>query len=153
MRTFKSNPDLGLAVLRVVVGGTFAAHGLQKLLVFGMSGLAAFLAQQGIPFPYPSALAVTAAELLGGLALALGFSTRLAALPLAFSMLVAMLSVHLKGGFFLPSGVEYTAVLFAASLAFALVGPGRWSIDGLLSRRRSAQEVDRPALVSDEIRI
>ena len=141
MRHLKSNPALGLAVLRVVVGGTFAAHGLQKILVFGMDGLAGFLGQQGIPFPHLSALAVTAAELLGGLALALGFFTRLAALPLAFSMLVATLSVHLKGGYFLPSGVEYTLLLLAASLAFAFAGPGAWSIDGLLARRREESRI------------
>lgn len=140
MNLVKRDPELGLGLLRIVVGGTFVAHGLQKLLVFGMGGLAGFLGQQGIPLPYLSALAVTGAELLGGLALAAGFFTRLASLPLAFSMAVAALTVHLKGGFFLPSGVEYTVVLFAASLAFAIAGPGRGSIDGLLARRRAARE-------------
>jgi putative oxidoreductase len=147
MRNLTRTPDGALAVLRVVVGGVFVAHGLQKLLVFGLGGLAGFMAQQGIPLPYPSAVAVTAAELLGGLALTAGLFTRLAALPLAFSMLVALVAVHLKGGFFLPSGVEYTLVLFAASLAFALAGPGAWSVDGLLARRRAVREIEHPARI------
>lgn len=134
----KRDPNLGLAILRVVVGGVFAAHGIQKIAVFGMGGLAGFLQQQGVPFPALSAYAVTGAELLGGLALALGLFTRLAAIPLAFSMLVASLAVHLKGGFFLPDGLEYTLVLFAASATFAVAGPGAWAVDHVLAARRAA---------------
>jgi putative oxidoreductase len=137
----KRNTDVGLAILRIGVGGVFAAHGLQKLMVFGIPGLAGFMSQLGIPFPMLSALAVTSAELLGGLALVAGLYTRLAALPLAFSMLVAGLTAHLKGGFFLPSGVEYVLVLFLASVTLALSGPGAWAVDNL--RRPKAVEVSR----------
>ena len=147
MRSIPRTPNLGLAVLRIVVGVVFVAHGLQKITQFGMEGLAGFMGQQGLPFPVLSAYAVTATELVGGLALAAGFFTRWAALPLAFAMLVATLAVHLKGGFFLPSGVEYTLVLLAASTTFALAGPGAASVDGLLARRRAATEVERPACV------
>ena len=145
----RANSNLGLAVLRIGVGGVFAAHGLQKLIVFGIPGVAGFMAQLGVPFPTLSALAVTAAELLGGLALVAGAFTRIAALPLAFSMLVAGLTAHLKGGFFLPSGVEYVLVLFLASVTLALTGPGAWAVDNLrkpkaveVSRRRELVEVE-----------
>jgi putative oxidoreductase len=145
----KRNTDLGLAILRIGVGGVFAAHGLQKLVVFGIPGLAGFMTQLGIPFPTLSAVAVTGAELLGGLALVAGFYTRVAALPLAFSMLVAGLTAHLKGGIFLPSGVEYVLVLFLASVTLALSGPGAWAVDNLrlpkaveVSRRRQLLEVE-----------
>ena len=141
--------NIGLAVLRIGVGGVFVAHGLQKLIVFGIPGVAGFMSQLGIPFPTLSALAVTATELLGGLALVAGAFTRIAALPLAFSMLVAGLTAHLKGGFFLPSGVEYVLVLFLASVALALTGPGAWAVDNLripkaveLPRRRELVEVE-----------
>ena len=134
----KRNTEVGLAILRIGVGGVFAAHGLQKLLMFGIPGVAGFMSQLGIPFPMLSALAVTAAELLGGLALVAGAFTRLAALPLAFSMLVAGLTAHLKGGFFLPTGVEYVLVLFLASVTLAVTGPGAFALDNL---RRQPKEV------------
>jgi putative oxidoreductase len=136
--------DTGLAVLRVGIGGVFVAHGIQKLAVFGISGLAGFMTQIGVPFPTLSAIAVTSAELLGGLALIAGFFTRWAALPLAFSMIVAALTVHLKAGFFLPNGVEYVLTLLAASVALALTGSGAFSVDGLLERRRSRESAEIP---------
>jgi putative oxidoreductase len=144
----RTNVNLGLAVLRIGVGGVFAAHGLQKIFVYGMAGLAGFMGQTGLPFPTLSAYAVTGAELLGGLALVAGVFTRLAALPLAFSMLVAGLAVH-RSAFFLPSGFEYVLVLFLASVTLALTGPGAFAVDNLrapkdvaISRRRELVEVE-----------
>lgn len=143
--------DAGLAILRIGVGGVFVAHGLQKLFVFGLAGLSDFMAQAGLPFPALSALAVTATELLGGLALVAGFQTRLAALPLAFAMLVAALAVHLKAGFFLPDGIEYVLVLFLASVTLALTGPGAWAVDTLLRRPPAeVRPLRRPELLEVE---
>lgn len=136
--------DTGLALLRVGIGGVFVAHGIQKLAVFGISGLAGFMTQIGVPFPTLSAIAVTAAELGGGLALVAGLFTRWAALPLAFSMIVAALTVHLKAGFFLPNGVEYVLTLFVASVALALTGSGAYSVDRLLERRRAGESAETP---------
>ena len=90
----------GITVLRVVVGMVFLVHGGQKLFVFGFGGVAAFLGQVGIPAPGLAAVILTAVESLGGLALLLGLFTRWAAIPLAIVMLVAILTVHLKAGFF-----------------------------------------------------
>jgi putative oxidoreductase len=132
--------DKGIALLRIVVGGVFVAHGAQKLFVFGIPGLAGFMGQIGVPLPFLSAVAVTAAEFLGGLALVAGLFTRWAALPLAFSMLVAALTVHLKAGFFLPNGVEYVLTLFAATVGLSLTGSGAFSVDRLLARRGTASE-------------
>jgi putative oxidoreductase len=136
--------DWGIALLRAGIGGIFVAHGIQKLAVFGISGLAGFLGQLGVPFPTLSALAVTAAELGGGLALVAGFFTRWAALPIAFSMVVAALTVHLKAGFFLPNGVEYVLALFVASVALSLTGSGAFSVDRLLeARARKEESIER----------
>ena len=125
----------GIAVLRVIVGIVFVAHGAQKLFGFGLAGLAGFLSQQGFPLPTVAAAVLIATELGGGLALVLGLFTRWAALPLAFAMLVATLTVHLKGGFFLPHGYEYTLTLLAATIALALTGSGRPALDAVLARR------------------
>jgi putative oxidoreductase len=147
--------DNGIALLRVAIGGVFVAHGIQKLVVFGIPGLAGFMGQIGVPFPTLSAIAVTAAELLGGLALVAGLFTRWAALPIAFSMLVAAVTVHLKAGFFLPDGVEYVLTLFLASIALVLTGSGSFSIDRLLEKRaqeKSPVEAERPYPAAVEVR-
>ena len=152
MRTNRT--DWGIALLRVAVGGIFVAHGAQKLFVYGIPGLAGLLGSLGIPFPTLSAVAVTAAEFLGGLALLAGFFTRWAALPIAFSMAVAAVTVHLKAGFFLPNGAEYVLALFAAAVALSLTGSGAFSVDGLLARRRNPSErlEQRPVAQAVEVR-
>lgn len=125
-----------LTMLRVVVGAIFVAHGAQKLFVFGLAGVSGMFGQIGVPFPEIAAPMVALLEFFGGLALTFGLLTRWAALGLAINMLGAAVLVHLKGGFFLPSGVEYTLALGAASLAFAVMGAGDYSLDSLLARRR-----------------
>jgi putative oxidoreductase len=134
--------DGGIALLRAGIGGIFVAHGVQKLAVFGISGLAGFMTQIEVPFPTLSAVAVTAAELGGGLALVAGLFTRWAALPIAFSMVVAALTVHLKAGFFLPNGVEYVLALFLASVALALTGSGSFSVDRWLEKRAAKESAE-----------
>jgi putative oxidoreductase len=126
----------GLTVLRVVVGLVFAAHGGQKLFGMGLDAVEAFFGKLGIPLPAAAAVVVTLVELLGGLALILGLFVRWAAVPLAVNMLVAMLTVHLPKGFFLPEGVEFVLTLLAACLALALMGGGRASLDARLGRPR-----------------
>ncbi|HZD04747.1 MAG TPA: DoxX family protein [Longimicrobiales bacterium] len=128
----------GIGILRVVLGIIFAAHGAQKLFQFGLSGTAGAFGQMGIPLPTLSAAVVMAAELFGGLALVFGLFTRLAAVPLAVTMLVAMLAVHRPGGFFLPEGVEYTLALLSANVALVLTGPGAWALDNVLRGSGSA---------------
>jgi len=125
-----------LTMLRVVVGAIFVAHGGQKLFVFGLAGVAGMFGQIGIPLPEITGPLVSLLEFFGGLALAFGLLTRWAALGLAVNMLGATLLVHAKGGFFLPSGIEYTLALGAASLAFAVMGAGDYSLDNVLARRR-----------------
>ncbi|OGB89468.1 MAG: hypothetical protein A3G35_09460 [candidate division NC10 bacterium RIFCSPLOWO2_12_FULL_66_18] len=125
----------GITVLRVVVGIVFLAHGGQKLFVWGFGGVAGFLGQVGIPAPMLAAVVVTLVEFLGGLALLLGLFTRWAAIPLAINMAVAILTVHLRAGFFLPNGYEFALTLLAANVALILLGSGEASLDSLLGKR------------------
>jgi putative oxidoreductase len=77
-------------------------------------------------------------RLVGGTVLILGLFTSLAAVPLAFSMLVATVLVHLPNGFFSSSGgVEFTLLLMVACVALALTGPGKASLDPVMARRGS----------------
>jgi putative oxidoreductase len=126
----------GIAVLRIAVGIVFLAHGGQKLFMVGFGGVAGFLGQLGIPAPMLAAVIVTLVEFLGGLALLLGLFTRWAAIPLALNMAVAILTVHLPGGFFLPDGYEYALTLLAANVALALLGSGEASVERLLEKRK-----------------
>jgi putative oxidoreductase len=126
----------GIALVRIVVGLVFLAHGSQKLFSFGFHGVAGFFAHAGIPVPAVSAVAVTLVEFLGGIALVLGVGTRIAALLLAVDMLGAIVFVHGKNGFFLPTGFEYALTMLAANVGLVLAGPGAVAIDNAIGGRK-----------------
>lgn len=130
--------DAGLALLRVLAGVVFAAHGAQKLFVFGLDGLIQGFSGMGVPFAVVVAPGVALLEFAGGIALAAGLWTRPVAAGLAGVMLAAIFLVHLPAGFFMPDGIEFVLTLFAAAGALALIGPGRYSADAVLLGRRAA---------------
>jgi putative oxidoreductase len=127
--------DLGLLVLRLVVGIVFIVHGGQKLFVFGIPGVQASFTKIGAPFPMVTGPLIGGLEFFGGIALVLGLLTRLVTLGLAADMLGAIILVHGKNGFFLPKGYEFVLILMGASIALLLSGPGNLSADAILSRR------------------
>ena len=128
----------GLLLIRLFLGLGIMAHGLQKFLVFGMTGFAAGLAKMGVPAASLLAPVSAGTEALGGALIALGLGTRLAALPLAFNMFVAVITAH-RGSYFLPQGMEYALNLGVVFLALALTGPGRFSLDRLMFNRSNNQ--------------
>jgi putative oxidoreductase len=132
--------NIGLLLLRTVIGLTLAAHGSQKLFGwFGGPGLEkAGAGMQKMGFGSPAALLAGLAETGGGLFLALGLATPAAAAVCFAVMLVAGASVHFKNGFFLAkSGYEFNLVLGIPALSVAFTGPGSLSIDALLGLDRA----------------
>ena len=131
-----SKESISLGLIRVMVGLVFLAHGLQKIFVFHYPGVVGAFQQMGIPAPGISAALAMTAETLGGLLLLTGFYTRLAALPVAFTMLVAIAQVHLHHGFFAQGGgFEYPLTLLVANLAFVIGGGGAFALDNLRVRK------------------
>ena len=129
--------SVGLLIVRLAVGLTLAAHGAQKLFGwfggYGIAGTGQFLEQLGFRPGRLHAAQAGIVEVVGGLFLAVGLLTPAAAAAVVAVMLVAAVSVHIKGGFFLQGGgYEYTLVLGAAALALAFTGPGAISLDQAL---------------------
>jgi len=127
----------GLLLLRLVVGLVFAAHGSQKLFGSfgggGPRGTAEGFASMGFRLPLAMAVLAGLGEFGGGLLLALGFLTPLAALAMTIVMLNAIVSAHLKNGFWnYKGGYEFNLTIIAVGLAVAATGPGRFSIDRAL---------------------
>jgi putative oxidoreductase len=131
--------SVSLAILRLMLGATFIMHGGQKLFVYGFDGVAGAFGQMGIPMPGILGPFVALVEFFGGIAIVLGLLTRLAALGLAATMSVAILTVHLKAGFFNPGGVEFPLSLLAASVALIVSGAGSLSLDALLEKKATAE--------------
>jgi putative oxidoreductase len=145
-------PRWGLLPLRLVVGFGFLAHWWAKWSR-GPAGFAKLLAQIGTPLPGVSAWVVTLTEILGGIAIMAGALVAIVSIPLIVSMLVAMFAVQLPFGFssvntigltpsgpvFGSPGYEINLLYIGALLALALAGPGAWSVDGWLRRRRAAE--------------
>lgn len=126
--------DLGLLILRLVLGLTMAAHGYNKFFGGGgIAGTAGWFDSIGMrPGKLHARLAATT-ELAAGLGLAVGFLTPLCAAGFVALMLVAAWTVHRNNGFFIvKEGWEYNLVLAAGAVALAAVGAGRYSLDHLL---------------------
>ncbi|WP_010200989.1 DoxX family protein [Psychrobacter sp. PAMC 21119] len=135
-----SNAGAAALILRVPIGLILAAHGAQKLFGWfggnGLAGTAQWLSSMGMEPGLLMAILAGGAEFFGGLALVLGLLTRPAALVAAFTMLVAIFSVHISNGLFAADGgYEYALVLMVALLALAVQGGGSLSLDKALSEK------------------
>jgi putative oxidoreductase len=124
----------GLAVVRLIVGGLMARHGLDVFDPEGMRGMGEWLANDlHLPAGLLMAYLAKGAEFFGGILLAIGLATRVAALLVVVTMAVAVFGAH--GDSVLKEG-EVALLYLLVFGAFFCAGPGRWSVDYWLTNRR-----------------
>ncbi|WP_417874998.1 DoxX family protein [Xanthomarina gelatinilytica] len=130
--TYSNNVDLVLLILRLVVGIFMLTHGIGKFdALFG---------GEPIQFPDPLGIGATASlamavfsEVLCSILLIIGLGTRLAAIPLLITMLIAALIVHSTDGF---GRQELPLIYTTLYIAIAILGAGKFSLDYLITKGR-----------------
>lgn len=131
------NMDLGILVLRVVIGLLFIGHGAQKLFGWfgghGLSGTAGWFASLGFNPPKFWALIAGLAEFLGGIGLVLGLLTPIAAAAIIGVMLMAIVKVHWPHLWVTNNGFEYPLVNALVAAFLGLFGPGQYALDAYLN--------------------
>jgi putative oxidoreductase len=142
-RICATDDSVATAILRLVLGIVFFAHGAQKMLGwfggFGFAGTMGFFTGM-MHIPAPLAFLAIAAEFFGGIGLILGFLTRIAAFGIGVNMLVAIMTVHHTFGFFMNwtgtqkgEGFEFHLLVLAMVASLIIRGGGAFSIDRLLT--------------------
>ncbi|WP_123024378.1 DoxX family protein [Mycolicibacterium stellerae] len=123
--------DVGVLLLRVVLGLTMAGHGYNKFIgPGGLKGTAGWFDSLGMkPGMFHARVAATA-EMSAGMGIAVGLLTPISAAGFVALMLVAAWTVHRHNGFFIvKDGWEYNLVLATFAVGIAAIGPGRLSLD------------------------
>jgi len=130
-KPMSTTTSLGLLLLRVAIGCLMLVHGVQKV-----TGFNELVDNFGDPIGLGSRVSLIlaiGAEVGCSLLLIVGLATRLAAIPLAFTMIIAHFIVHAEDPWQVK---ELSAVFLSVYLALILTGPGRFSLDHLIMRRR-----------------
>lgn len=154
-RILATDDSTATAILRLVLGLVFFAHGAQKMLGwfggFGFSGTMGYFTG-AMHIPAPLAFLAIAAEFFGGLGLILGFLTRIAAFGIAVNMVVAIITVHSAFGFFMNwngtqkgEGFEYHLLVLAMTAFLIIRGAGAVSVDRTLTSAKPSGAVHRSA--------
>jgi putative oxidoreductase len=123
--------DVGLLILRLVLGLGLASHGFNKFFGGGrIPGTARWFESIGMKYGKFQAVTAATAEIAAGLGLAAGLLTPITAAGFVALMFVAVWTVHRANGFFvLNNGWEYNLVLATGAVVVAMLGPGRLSLD------------------------
>ena len=129
--------DLGLFLIRLVIGLTFAAHGTQKLFGWfgghGIAGTGGWFESIGMKPGKTLAITAGLAELVCGLLFAGGLFLWFAAALIIGSMLIAIIKVHGQNGYWVTqNGYEYNMALIVIALGVALIGAGDYSLAAML---------------------
>lgn len=129
--------DIGLLLIRLVIGLLFIGHGAQKLFGwfggYGLKGTGDWMDSLGLKPGMTMALLAGLTELIGGILLVLGLLTPLAGLMIAATMVMAIVKVHGPNGLWsTQNGYEYNLILLVVAIGIALIGPGQYALDAFL---------------------
>lgn len=128
--------NIGLLIIRLVIGLLFVGHGAQKLFGwfggYGLKGTGGWFESIGMKPGVTMALFAGLAELIGGILFTLGLLTPLASIMIAGTMLMAIVKVHAANGLWsTANGYEYNLTLIAVAIGIAFIGPGQYALDSL----------------------
>lgn len=125
------NPELGLAILRIVLGVIFIAHGWPK--IGNIEETVGFMEFLNIPLPVVTAWLIAGLEFGGGLLLIAGFLVTPVSLLLTAHMLAGIVLVHASNGFYVidkgAGGIEFNLILAASAMMLVFGGPGLAALD------------------------
>ncbi|AKO92152.1 DoxX family protein [Priestia filamentosa] len=129
--------NVGLLIIRLVIGLLFVGHGAQKLFGWfgghGLKGTGGWFESIGMKPGVKIALFAGLAELIGGILFVLGFLTPLAGIIIAGTMVMAIVKVHGPNGLWATdNGYEYNLTLLVVAIGVALTGPGQYALDAFL---------------------
>ena len=129
--------DIGLFIIRLIIGVLFIGHGAQKLFGWfgghGLKGTAGWLESMNMKPSMLMAVMAGLSELVGGILFVLGLLTPLAGLLIAATMVVAIAKVHGANGLWSTSnGYEYNLTILAVAIGIALAGPGQFALDAII---------------------
>jgi len=135
--------DIAMLIARIILGVVLFAHGWQKLMIDGIADTYGQFEKLGIPLAIVSASFTSFVEFVGGVLIILGaLTTTVVALDLVV-MVGAAGFVHVTHGIFAKDGGwELVGVIVAVELALAAFGPGRYSVDDVVARRRARERAD-----------
>lgn len=136
--------EYGLLIVRLALGLAIAAHGAQKLFGwfggYGIAGTGGFFESLGFRPGKLFAAAAGASEFFGGVLIALGLFGAVGPMLVLSTMLVAMLSVHVKNGFWATNnGIEVPFIYATGAVTLAFAGFGAISLDALLGIALTSQ--------------
>ena len=144
LRSFQTTEAWGPLIARLGLALVMFPHGAQKVLGwFGGPGFSPMLKlfNEMLHIPTPLALLAFAAEFLAPIALAFGLFSRLSALGIGITMIVAA-KVNLPNGFFMNwfgqqkgEGIEFFILMVVLALIIIIEGAGRWSLDQPIAKR------------------